>query len=126
MKGNHEFDATDIAPPVCGGDRKRGQYPREINAKRNRQYARKRPRNGHTNGVARSDSGRKKASYRDIARAGSAVRSSNGSIIRNLSGLGKIATLCEAMEPRSLNYIAAACAGEQLNGSSEELVQRVC
>jgi UDP-N-acetylmuramoyl-tripeptide--D-alanyl-D-alanine ligase len=30
------------------------------------------------------------------------------------------------MEPRSLKYITAACAGEQLNGSPDELVQRVC
>jgi UDP-N-acetylmuramoyl-tripeptide--D-alanyl-D-alanine ligase len=130
MKGNHEFDATDIAPPVCGGDRKRGQYPRQINAKRNRQYARNRPGNGHTSGVARNGSGRKKASYRNFARAGSALRdngrSSNGSNLKNESGLAKIATLCEAMEPRPLKYITAACAGELLNGSSEELVQRVC
>jgi UDP-N-acetylmuramoyl-tripeptide--D-alanyl-D-alanine ligase len=130
MKGNHEFDATDIAPPVCGGDRKRGQYPRQINAKRNRQYARNRAGNGHPNGVARSGPGRKKASYRNVARAGSALRdnevSSNGSVLRDQSGLSKTTTLCEAMEPRSLKYIAAACAGEQLNGSPEELVQRVC
>ena len=30
------------------------------------------------------------------------------------------------MEPRSLKYITAACAGEQLNGSPDELVHRVC
>lgn len=30
------------------------------------------------------------------------------------------------MEARPLKYITAACAGEQLNGSPEELVQRVC
>jgi UDP-N-acetylmuramoyl-tripeptide--D-alanyl-D-alanine ligase len=30
------------------------------------------------------------------------------------------------MEPRPLKFITAACAGEQLNGSPDELVQRVC
>jgi len=130
MKGNHEFDATDIAPPVCGGDRKRGQYPRQINAKRNRQYTRDGAGNGHTNGVDGRVAGRKKASYRNVARAGSALkengRSNGGSILRNESSLGKVTTLCEAMEPRPLKYITAACAGEQLNGSPDELVQRVC
>jgi UDP-N-acetylmuramoyl-tripeptide--D-alanyl-D-alanine ligase len=46
--------------------------------------------------------------------------------MRNKSSLGKITTLCEAMEPRSLKFITAACAGEQLNGLPDELVQRVC
>jgi UDP-N-acetylmuramoyl-tripeptide--D-alanyl-D-alanine ligase len=130
MKGNHEFDTTDIAPPVCGGDRKRGQHPRQINAKRNRQYARSRTGNGHTNGIGRRGPGRKKASYLKLARTGSTLRnkgsSSNGSISRNESSLGKLATLCESMEPRPLKFITAACAGEQLNGSPDELVQRVC
>jgi UDP-N-acetylmuramoyl-tripeptide--D-alanyl-D-alanine ligase len=30
------------------------------------------------------------------------------------------------MEPRPLKFITSACAGEQLNGSPDELVQRVC
>lgn len=38
----------------------------------------------------------------------------------------KQATLREVMEPRPLKFIATACAGEQLNGSPDELVQRVC
>jgi UDP-N-acetylmuramoyl-tripeptide--D-alanyl-D-alanine ligase len=129
MKGNHEFDATDIAPPVCGGDRKRGQYPRQINAKRSRQYARNGSGNGHTNGVGRRGPGRKKASYGNVPRASSTLRngtSSNGLILRNDSSLAKLTSLCEAMEPRSLKYITAACAGEQLNGSPDELAQRVC
>ena len=130
MKGNHEFDTTDIAPPVCGGDRKGGQHPRQINAKRNRKYARSRTGNGHTNGVGRRNPGRKKASYLKLTRTGSTLRekgsSSNGSILRNESSLGKFATLCESMEPRPLKFITAACAGEQLNGSPDELVQRVC
>jgi len=130
MKGNHEFDTTDIAPPVCGGDRKRGQHPRQINAKRNRKYARSRTGNGHTNGVGRRNPERKKASYLKLTRTGSTLRekgsSSNGSILRNESSLGKLATLCESMEPRPLKFITAACAGEQLNGSPDELVQRVC
>jgi UDP-N-acetylmuramoyl-tripeptide--D-alanyl-D-alanine ligase len=129
MKGNHEFDATDIAPPVCGGDRKRGQPPRQINAKRSQQYARNGSGNGHTNGIGRRGPGRKKASYGNVTRAGSTLRNgsrSDRSILSNGSSLGKLTTLCEAMEPRPLKYITAACAGEQLNGSPDELVQRVC
>jgi hypothetical protein len=130
MKGNHEFDATDIAPPVCGGDRKRGQHPRQIKTKRSRQYAHNGAGNGHTNGIGRSSPGRKKTAHLKLTRAGASLRTdrnSNGSsIFRNEAGLNKLNTLCEAMEPRSLKYITAACAGEQLNGSPDELVQRVC
>jgi UDP-N-acetylmuramoyl-tripeptide--D-alanyl-D-alanine ligase len=130
MKGNHEFDTTDIAPPVCGGDRKRGQHPREINAKRKREYARNRTGNGHTNGIGRRGPGRKKTSRVKLARTGSALRdngsSKNGWIFRSESSPGKLTALCEAMEPRPLKFITAACAGEQLNGSPDELVQRVC
>jgi UDP-N-acetylmuramoyl-tripeptide--D-alanyl-D-alanine ligase len=129
MKGNHEFDATDIAPPVCGGDRKRGQHAHQINAKRNRQYARSRTGNGHTNGVGRRAPGRKKAHYSYVTRTGttlSSESSSEGSTWSNGASPRKLTKLCEAMEPRSLKYITAACAGEQLNGSPDELVQRVC
>jgi UDP-N-acetylmuramoyl-tripeptide--D-alanyl-D-alanine ligase len=130
MKGNHEFDTTDIASPVCGGDRKRGQRPREINAKRNHQHARKRPGNGHTNGVGRGAAGRTTSSHHGFTAANSTVKSGRNSSSDLSSGngasLGKQATLSEAMEARPLKYITAACAGEQLNGSPEELVQRVC
>src|SRR5256885_1868233 len=129
MKGNHEFNATDIAPPVCGGDRKRGQRPRQINAKRNHQYARNRTGNGHTNGVGRAAAGRK-TSHRDFTATNSTVKngrnSSSNLSFGNGTSFGKQATFCEAMEARPLKFITAACAGEQLNGSPEELVQRVC
>ena len=130
MKGNHEFDATDIAPPVCGGDRKRGQYPRQINAKRSQQYARTGAGNGHTDGIGRKGPRRKKTPHLKLTRAGSVLRnngrSSESSPSRNEASPGERTTLCEAMEPRSLKFITAACAGEQLNGSPDELVQRVC
>jgi UDP-N-acetylmuramoyl-tripeptide--D-alanyl-D-alanine ligase len=130
MKGNHEFDATDIAPPVCGGDRKRGQHPRQINAKRSRQYAHNGAGNSHTNGIGRSSPRRKKTAHLKLTRAGASLRdntnSSNSSIFRNEAGPNKLTTLCEAMEPRPLKFITSACAGEQLNGSPDELVQRVC
>src|SRR5882724_1264597 len=130
MKGNHEFDATDIAPPVCGGDRERGQHPRQINTKRSRQYPRDGVGDGHTNGIGRRTPRRNKTSRVKLTRAGASLRadsnSSGSSIFRNEAGLNKLTTLCEAMEPRSLKFITAACAGEQLNGSPDELVQRVC
>src|ERR1051326_5905668 len=130
MKGNHEFDTTDIAPPVCGGDRKRGQHPRQINTKRNYQYARKRAGNGHTNGVGRGAAGRKTASHRDFPATNSTVkngRNSSGNLrFENGPSLGRQSTFSEAMEARPLKFITAACAGEQLNGSPEEVVQRVC
>jgi UDP-N-acetylmuramoyl-tripeptide--D-alanyl-D-alanine ligase len=131
MKGNHEFDATDIAPPVCGGDRKRGQHPRQTNAKRSQQYARNGAGNGHTKGIGRSSGPRrKKTSHLKLTRAGWVLRnngdSSKSSFLTNEASSGEPRTLCEAMEPRSLKFITAACAGEQLNGSPDELVQRVC
>jgi len=127
MKGNHEFNATDIAPPVCGGDRKRGQQPRQVSAKRSRQYAGNRPGNGHTNGVGRRSAERKKASYRSYAGPGATLRHNGvlgGSFLS--PGPSNEGNFSEAMDPRPLKYIAAACAGEQLNGSPDELVQRVC
>jgi UDP-N-acetylmuramoyl-tripeptide--D-alanyl-D-alanine ligase len=130
MKGNHEFDTSDIAPPVCGGDRKRGQRLRQISNKRSRQYAGNRSGNGHTNGISRTAPGRKKASQRSLTRAGATLRKdkspSDSSIFKNKSSLHNYTTFGEAMEPRPLKFITAACAGEQLNGSPDELVQRIC
>ncbi len=130
MKGNHEFDTTDIASPVCGGDRKRGQRPSQINAKRNYQHARKRPGNSHTNGAGRGAAGRKASPHRRLTATNSTIKiapnSSSHLSFGNGASLGKQATLSDAMEARPLKFIAAACAGEQLNGSPEEFVQRVC
>jgi UDP-N-acetylmuramoyl-tripeptide--D-alanyl-D-alanine ligase len=128
MKGNHEFNATDIAPPACGGDRKRGQPP-QVSAKRNGQYTRNRAGDGHSNGVGRRSAGRKKAPYRGHTRTGSTLSYNRGLGSGSLSSgtdLSKEKNFGEAMDPRPLKYITAACAGEQLNGSPDELVQRVC
>src|SRR6266498_5175531 len=124
MKGNHEFNATDIAPPACGGDRKRGQRPRQVNAKRSRQYTGNRPGNGHSTGIGQRSPGRKKASYVGLAPGDSLLRyerSSSGG-----ANPVKEVSFSEAMDPRPLKYITAACAGEQLSGSPDELVQRLC
>src|SRR5690349_23201181 len=110
MKGNHELNATDIAPPVCGGDRKRGQRPRQVSTKRNYPYARKRNRNGHSNGVGRGAARRKAPADRDFAESGSTLSFGNG------TKPGKQGSLNEAMEARPLKFITTACAGEQLNG----------
>jgi len=130
MKGNHEFDTTDIAPTVCGGDRKRGAVTRQVNARRNRQYAENRPGDGHTNGIGRRGAGRKKASYLKLARSSSPLsverNSTNNSTLSKRASAGKQATLIETMEARPLKFVTAACAGEQLNGSPDELVRRIC
>jgi len=130
MKGNHEFNDTDIASPVCSGNRERRPRARQANARRSRQYASNGTGNGHTNGVNRERARGKKTSRLGDARANSTLRiertSGNNSKSSYGARLGKEATLSEAMEARPLKFIAAACAGEQLNGSPDELVQRIC
>lgn len=130
MKGNHEFNATDIAPAVCSGSRERRPRARQADARRSEQYASNGTGNGHTNGVNREWARRKKTSSFDHTRANSTLRirpiSGNNSISSSGASLGKEATLSEAMEARPLKFIAAACTGEQLSGSPDELVQRIC
>lgn len=130
MKGNHEFDTTDIAPAVCSGSRERRPRARQANARRNKQYASDRTGNSHTNGVSRERARRTKASHVDRARANPNLRSErtagNKSNASPWASAGKEETLSESMEARPLKFIAAGCAGEQVSGSPDELVQRIC
>jgi len=109
MKGNHEFDATDIAPPVCGGDRKRGSRPRQTRPERKRVFA------GCLSG---------QRDFAGAAAPGDFDALERYAAIGSGSRTGQHVT--SIMEGRALQFIIDACSGLRLSGSPMAVAARVC
>jgi UDP-N-acetylmuramoyl-tripeptide--D-alanyl-D-alanine ligase len=109
MKGTHELISTHLTPAVRGGDRQPRQRYGEPGEKPKRIHQGNRLRHRHPPGANRLVKGRSRG-----WRAAFALREPAGN------------ALSYQMEARSLNFIAAACAGQLLNGSRTNKIDRVC
>jgi hypothetical protein len=110
MKGNHEFITVHLTPPVCGGRRKRGEHPRQNHSEPKPARHRAGLRNGH--------SARVTGAGQAFTHTGSAALAKFRRRTRPDVG-GR-------MEPRPLNFIAAACGGNLVSGDERLLVRRIC
>jgi UDP-N-acetylmuramoyl-tripeptide--D-alanyl-D-alanine ligase len=109
MKGTHELIPPHLAPAICGGDRQRKRFHGEPVKKPKSLHPGSRLRHRHTAGANRILKARTRG-----WRAAFALREPAGN------------ALSYKMETRSLEFLAAACAGNLLAGSGTTCVERVC